>query len=123
MSYEIEPQTGPLRPQRSQMLKGLVELALLSLLEEEPCYGLDILERLRTDAGLNLAEGAVYPLLHRLEKAGWTLAEWRFDPDNGRPRKYYAITDAGRAELRAQLDSWSEMSARLTQFLARRIPS
>ncbi len=105
---------------RSQMLKGLAELALLSLLDEQACYGLDILERLRRDAGLQLAEGAVYPLLHRLEKSGWTAAEWRIDPDNGRPRKYYAVTAAGREELRAQLAAWSEISSRLDQFLARR---
>ena len=104
------------------MLKGLTEVALLSLLSEEPCYGLDILERLRSDAGLGLAEGAVYPLLHRLEKAGWTFAEWRIDPDNGRPRKYYAITDAGRVELREQLAAWTDMSMRLSRFLERRIP-
>ncbi len=103
------------------MLKGLAELALLSLLAEDACYGLEILERLRSDAGLQLAEGAVYPLLHRLEKSGWTAAEWRLDPQNGRPRKYYAITDAGREELRAQRASWSEMSSRLTHFLERRV--
>lgn len=102
------------------MLKGLTEVALLSLLEEEPCYGLDILERLRSDAGLGLAEGAIYPLLHRLEKAGWTLAEWRIDPDNGRPRKYYAITDPGRIELAEQRAAWFEMSAHLSRFLERR---
>ena len=123
MSRIRKPNAGAEGAQRSQMLKGLAELALLSLLDEEPCYGLDILERLRTDAGLRLAEGAVYPLLHRLEKAGWTEAEWRIDPDNGRPRKYYGVTDAGRAELQAQLASWTEMSARLTQFLGRRASS
>lgn len=123
MSFEIEPEDGADGARRSQLLKGLTEVALLSLLEEEPRYGLDILDRLRADAGLGLAEGAVYPLLHRLEKAGWTLAEWRIDPGNGRPRKYYAITEAGRAELRAQLSAWAEMSERLSRFLARRTPS
>lgn len=105
------------------MLKGLAELALLSLLDEESSYGLDILERIRTDAGLNLAEGAIYPLLHRLEKAGWTVAEWRIEPENGRPRKYYGITDAGREELAAQHASWTDMSRHLTQFLKRRVAS
>jgi PadR family transcriptional regulator PadR len=104
------------------MLKGLTELALLSLLAEEPCYGLDILDRLRTDAGLALAEGAVYPLLHRLEKAGWTAAEWRIESAKARPRKYYAITDAGRIELNAQRAYWMDLSVRLTTFLERLEP-
>ena len=121
MSLKRDPESGHDAVQRTQMLKGLAELALLSLLDEEACYGLEILERLRSDAGLQLAEGAVYPLLHRLDKSGWTAAEWRLDPQNGRPRKYYAITDAGREELRAQRASWSEMSSRLTRFLERRV--
>lgn len=121
MSLKHNPALEHDSVQRTQMLKGLAELALLSLLDEEACYGLEILERLRSDAGLQLAEGAVYPLLHRLEKWGWTAAEWRLDPQNGRPRKYYAITDAGREELRAQRASWSEMSSRLTHFLERRV--
>lgn len=121
MSLKRDPDPGNDAVQRTQMLKGLAELALLSLLDEEACYGLEILERLRSDAGLQLAEGAVYPLLHRLDKSGWTAAEWRLDPQNGRPRKYYAITDAGREELRAQRASWSEMSSRLTRFLERRV--
>ena len=104
------------------MLKGIVELALLSLLAERPCYGLDILERLRSEAGLMLAGGALYPLLHRLEKAGLTSAEWRLEEANARPRKYYALTKAGQAELQAQYDAWRELSASLTTFLERPMP-
>lgn len=121
MSLKNDPEPGHEAVQRTQMLKGLAELALLSLLDEEACYGLEILERLRSDAGLQLAEGAVYPLLHRLEKARWTAAEWRIDPENGRPRKYYAITDAGREELAAQRASWAQLSSRLTHFLERSV--
>lgn len=104
---------------RSQILKGLTEVALLSLLAREPRYGLDILEKLRTEAGLMLAEGAVYPLLHRLDKAGWIQAEWRIEQGNGRPRKYYAITHAGQQELEAQVADWMALSGRLTAFLTR----
>lgn len=121
MSLKSDPEPGHEAVQRTQMLKGLAELALLSLLDEEACYGLEILERLRSDAGLQLAEGAVYPLLHRLEKARWTAAEWRIDPENGRPRKYYVITDAGREELAAQRTSWAQLSSRLTHFLERSV--
>lgn len=46
------------------MLKGLCELALLRLLHERAHYGLEILQRLRTEAGLDLADGTIYPLLH-----------------------------------------------------------
>lgn len=104
---------------RSQFLKGLGEMALLKLLSLGPCYGLEILERLRSEAGVDLAEGAIYPLLHRLEKAGLTKAEWRLEEEGARPRKYYALTEAGRAELTAQLESWRKISASLGAFLER----
>jgi PadR family transcriptional regulator, regulatory protein PadR len=104
---------------RSQILKGLTELALLSLLSSEPHYGLEILEKLRVEAGLMLAEGAVYPLLHRLDKAGWIRAEWRVETGNARPRKYYGITPTGREELQAQERDWLALSGSLTAFLMR----
>lgn len=107
---------------RSQILKGLGELALLKLLSEAPCYGLEILERLRAEAGIDLAEGAIYPLLHRLEKAGLTKAEWRLEDEGARPRKYYALTEAGRVDLSAQLESWRKISASLGAFLERTNP-
>lgn len=107
---------------RAQLHKGLGELALLKLLGEEACYGLEILERLRNEAGLELAEGTIYPLLHRLEKAGLTRSEWRLEAEGARPRKYYALTDAGRADLAAQLETWRRLSASLDAFLTRTKP-
>jgi PadR family transcriptional regulator PadR len=105
---------------RAQLLKGLAELALLSLLDEGPRYGLEILESLRRDAGLALAEGTIYPLLHRLEKAKLTRAEWRLEDDGAHPRKYYALTRLGRAELVQQLADWRRINASLDAFLERR---
>ncbi|HRD27132.1 MAG TPA: helix-turn-helix transcriptional regulator [Caulobacter sp.] len=105
---------------RAQLLKGLAELALLSLLAERPCYGLEILDRLRRDAGLEVAEGTIYPLLHRLERAGLAASDWRLEADGARPRKYYALTAAGRDELAAQTAEWRRLSAGLGAFLDRR---
>lgn len=104
------------------MLKGVAELALLSLLRDRAHFGLEILERLHRDAGVMLAEGGLYPLLHRLEKAGLTKAEWRLDEDGARPRKYYTLTEAGRGELQAQAADWRSLSASLTNFIDRTTP-
>jgi len=106
--------------QRAQLLKGLAELALMSLLDEAPRYGLEILDALRRDAGLALAEGTIYPLLHRLERAKLTRAEWRLDEAGARPRKYYALTKQGRTELARQLAEWKQVSTSLGKFLERR---
>lgn len=105
---------------RAQLLKGLAELALLSLLDEGPRYGLEILEALRRDAGLALAEGTIYPLLHRLERAATVKSEWRFEEEGARPRKYYALTDLGRSELSAQLADWRRINKSLGSFLERK---
>lgn len=109
----------PAEPQRSQLLKGLAELGLLSLLEDGPQYGLQILERLRAEAGLGLAEGTIYPLLHRLERGGLVKSEWRLDEEGARPRKYYVLTREGTAELAQQLAEWRRLSKHLNAFLDR----
>ncbi|MGH8878546.1 MAG: PadR family transcriptional regulator, partial [Stackebrandtia sp.] len=51
-------------------------------------------------------EGLLYPLLHRLERLGHIASHWR-TPDGGRRRKYYRITDLGRAELAEQQRQWA----------------
>lgn len=110
---------GAVENRRAQLLKGVAELALLSLLAERACYGLEILDRLRAGAGLDVAEGTIYPLLHRLERAGLVSAEWRLESEGTRPRKYYALTPAGVTELAAQSAEWRKLSAGLGAFLDR----
>ena len=72
---------------RAQRNKGLAEMALLILLRRRALYGLEILQRLNAEAGLEVADGTIYPMLHRLEKAGEVEAVWRTETENGRPRK------------------------------------
>jgi PadR family transcriptional regulator, regulatory protein PadR len=104
---------------RTQMYKGVAELALLCLVQESPEYGLRILELLRDEAGLEIAEGTLYPLLYRLEKQGSIKSEWRILDDASHPRKYYAITAQGKAELKAYVDDWQTMTATFNRFLNR----
>ncbi len=105
---------------RTQMYKGVLELALMSLLEDGAQYGLKILDALRESAELDLGEGTLYPLLHRLEKAGLITAEWRHEADASHPRKYYGLTPAGTEELREQRRMWLGMTTALNRFLTRR---
>lgn len=116
---KTEPQLDEAAEGRgAQWVRGVAELALLSLLGERPHYGLEMLDRLRTEAALPMAEGTIYPLLHRLERAGSVTAEWRIEGAE-RPRKYYALTAAGAAERDSQLRDWGRLSARLDTFLKR----
>lgn len=101
---------------RAQLIKGLAEMALLLVLRDGPRYGLELLERLREDAGLEVADGTIYPLLHRLERAGLVGSDWRTETENGRPRKYYTLTPSGRAELDLMLDEWRTLRRKLDRL-------
>lgn len=114
---QVNPQVKSTEARRTQMYKGILELALMRLLRDDAQYGLRILESLRETAGLDLSEGTLYPLLHRLEKAGLIKAEWRHEAEASHPRKYYHLTPQGLSELKIQSDIWLELSERLNGFL------
>lgn len=81
---------------------------VLAILAEATSYGYAILKRVRElSAGeLEWTDGMLYPLLHRLERLGHISAEWGSSPE-GRRRKYYAITESGRAALAEQQRQWA----------------
>ena len=82
-----------------QLKKGILTQCVL-LVAEQPVYTSEILTKLEK-AQLDIVEGTVYPLLSRLAREGLLVHEWQESPQ-GPPRKYYKITDHGRA-VRAQL--------------------
>ena len=81
-------------------------LVLASLAEGES-YGYAILKRVRELSGgeLEWTDGMLYPLLHRLRRLAYVTTEWRKSPE-GRRRKYYVLTDGGRAALTEQQRQW-----------------
>lgn len=48
-------------------------------------------------------------------------AEWRFDEESPRPRKYYVLTEAGRRELSGQVEQWWQVSGALSKFLSKEV--
>jgi PadR family transcriptional regulator, regulatory protein PadR len=80
---------------------------VLAILAEGESYGYAILKRVRALSGgeLEWTDGMLYPLLHRLHRLGYVTTEWR-TPREGRRRKYYVITDDGRAALADQQRQW-----------------
>ena len=80
---------------------------VLAILAEEESYGYAILKRVRAlSAGeLEWTDGMLYPLLHRLRRLGYVTTEWRTPPESRR-RRYYVLTDAGRAALAEQQRQW-----------------
>jgi DNA-binding PadR family transcriptional regulator len=84
---------------------------VLAILDEGESYGYAILKRIDELSGgeLEWTDGMLYPLLHRLDRLGYVEARWR--PAAGeRKRRYYCITDAGRAALSEQRRQWEVVS-------------
>ncbi len=88
---------------------------VLAILVEEESYGYAILKRVRelSRGELEWTDGMLYPLLHRLKRLGYVTTEWRTPPE-GRRRRYYAITDDGRAALAEQQRQWQTVARALT---------
>jgi PadR family transcriptional regulator, regulatory protein PadR len=100
-----------------QLRKGCLELAILAALWSGKLYGLEILRRLEDDSDLIISEGTVYPLLSRLKTLGLVRSEW-VESDAGHPRKYYALTAAGKHRALAMSAVWTRFSASMGKLLA-----
>ena len=87
---------------------------VLAILTEGESYGYAILKRVRELSGgeFEWTDGMLYPLLHRLHRLGYVTTEWRTPPE-GRRRRYYLITDEGRAALAEQRRQWVSVTRAL----------
>lgn len=95
---------------------------VLGILADGESWGYAILKRVNELSSGELAwtDGMLYPLLHRLERHGHVRAHWR-EADNGRRRRHYAITDAGREALAERRRQWEIVSQALERLLQQRV--
>lgn len=93
------------------LYRGTLDIAVLVLLVESPDHGYGLIERLRQrSAGvLDISEGAIYPLLHRLESKGVVSFTWETTAQNRRAKKYF-VTESGLSALRERCDQWKLLS-------------
>jgi len=96
----------------SELLQGTVDLLILKVLSLEPMHGWAIAQRIHqlSSEVLVLNQGALYPALHRLEHQAWIEASWG-DSENNRRARYYSLTKAGRARLKAEEHAWDRLSS------------
>ena len=89
----------------------------MAILETGPAHGYAIIEllRQRSDGVFDLPEGTIYPALHRLEEAGWVSSSR--DAVDGRQRRVYRLSSAGRRSLSASRTTWQEFSSAVTRVL------
>ena len=91
---------------KPQVLKGHLDLLLLTALESGPAHGYAVVKEVgrRSGGALELAEGTAYPALHRLEREGLIESEW--SEASGRRRRVYRLTRRGRAALSGEREEW-----------------
>jgi PadR family transcriptional regulator, regulatory protein PadR len=90
---------------------------VLAILAEGDSYGYAILQRVRDLSGgdMEWTDGMLYPVLHRLEKAGLIESRWE-TAETGRKRKYYRVTEAGREQLAEERRQWRTVDGALRKI-------
>ena len=103
---------------RSQLLRGVLDLCLLAVVEEEPAYGYEMTKRLRARGLSIVGEGSIYPALARLEREGLVEIH-RAASNGGPPRKYYRPSQKGLHVLAAGVSEWRAARDALDAVLGR----
>jgi DNA-binding PadR family transcriptional regulator len=86
----------------AELRRGTVQLVALTMLAT-PRYGYDLV-RLLAEAGFDVEEGTLYPILRRLEQRGILESSW--NTEGSRPRKYYRLSADGEEHRRALIEAW-----------------
>jgi PadR family transcriptional regulator, regulatory protein PadR len=94
-----------------EIMKGSIDILLLSLLCKKDMYGYEIVKSLKENSKelYNMSEGTLYPALKRLERNEWIQSYWE-DSELGARRKYYRIVDSGKNELSRKLGEWRKVN-------------
>lgn len=119
-----KPQDGAPEPEGArrsierELKRGSLELIVLHLLAPGEAYGYEIVSKMtaETNGSLEVTDGTLYPVLYRLERAGFVDVRWD-TPQRGVPRKYYRLTGAGRDELALLTHEWTTFAKAMTKLL------
>lgn len=105
--------------EKTDLLQGTLDLLILKSLQLGPRHGFGIAALLHdmSEEVLRVEQGSLYPALHRLEGQGWIAAEWG-QSEHNRKAKFYRLTAAGRAQLRAERSNWERASRAVNLILA-----
>ena len=101
-----------------ELLQGTLGILILKSLLAKPSHGYGIARWIEetTNDVLSIEEGSLYPALRRLEDRKWVMSEWGVSENNRRAR-FYSITTAGRAHLRAEAALWMRYSGAIVRVL------
>lgn len=102
----------------TQLLKGVLDVAVLAVIAQDDGYGYDVVRRLRAGGLDEVAEASVYGTLRRLFNGG-LLTSYVVASDAGPHRKYYGLNDSGRAQLADSTTSWHQFVKTMENVLTR----
>lgn len=100
------------------MLKGTIDILILSVISERDSYGYEISKIIKTKSGdlFEILEATMYLALKRLEKQKAIEAFWGTETDGGR-RRYFKITDLGKAQLAQLTSDWKQTAWLVDKFI------
>lgn len=101
---------------RAQIRRGTLEFCVLLMIARGECYGYEIISRLEGRPVLAARESTIYPLLRRLLREEMLVSAWRESAEGLPPRKYYTITDKGRAYLMAMGTEWDNLLSAIEEI-------
>jgi transcriptional regulator len=107
-----------MKPPKSDLLQGTLDLLILRTLASGDMHGWGISQRLQQISNdvLQVNQGSLYPALYRLEQQGWIASSWG-DSENNRRAKFYSLTKAGRKQLAEETAHWERISTAVARIL------
>ncbi|MBO0784105.1 MAG: PadR family transcriptional regulator [Ktedonobacteraceae bacterium] len=100
----------------TQLLRGTLDMCLLAIIAQRPCYGYEMVQRLAQQGLALVSEGSIYPLLSRLQQRG-SIEGYAVPSTDGPPRKYYRLTLTGAAQLAEWQAEWDSFAQAVSQIL------
>jgi PadR family transcriptional regulator PadR len=103
---------------KSDLPQGTLDMLVLRVVAAGPLHGYAIAQRIRQISRdvVRVPQGTLYPALHRLENRKLLAAEWKAS-ETGRSAKYYRLTKKGRAQLKAESESWERLAEAVRAIL------
>lgn len=100
---------------KTQVKKGLLSYVVLNIISKKSCYGLEIIEEVKSMVDIDIAEGTLYPLLNRLKEDELVEAKW-VEQGSGIPRKYYNLTNEGGHILHRMKEYWENTNQSISKL-------
>ena len=100
-----------------QIMKGLLDGAILGLISQGETYGYEITKKLEGHNFPDIREGSIYPVLLRLSKKGYVNTRMVKSDSGGPKRKYYSISETGKKELKVFKDKWEKLNSGMNSLV------